>query len=230
MAEGLTFMRHEMKYLISESEKQILLTGMKEHMALDRYGRSLIRNVYYDTKTYRLIRRSLEKPVYKEKLRVRSYSSVGPDDTVFVELKKKYDSIVYKRRIPLVEKDAEYCLKHEDRIPSNNQIAKEIQYFCSYYGDLHPVVYLSYEREAYYALDGSDFRVTLDENILYRNRDLSLESEPYGIPLLEKGQTLLEIKTTGGIPLWFTKILSENHIYQTSFSKYGLAYRNMIEA
>lgn len=59
-------------------------------------------------------------------------------------------------------------------------------------------MFLSYEREAYYSLDGSDFRVTFDENILYREEDLSLASPIYGKALLGKDETLMEIKTSGG--------------------------------
>ena len=113
-------------------------------------------------------------------------------------------------------------------LPVRSQIADEIEYFREYYDSLHPTVFLSYEREAYYALDGSDFRVTFDENILYRQRDFSLGSRIYGIPLLEEGQTLMEIKTAGGIPLWMSHSLNKLKLYKTSFSKYGSAYQHMM--
>ena len=88
--------------------------------------------------------------------------------------------------------------------------------------------FLSYEREAYYSLDGSDFRVTFDENILYRRNDFSLGSKIYGISLLGEDQTLMEIKTSGGIPLWMSETLTKHHLYKTSFSKYGSAYQRML--
>lgn len=113
-------------------------------------------------------------------------------------------------------------------LPVHSQIANEIEYFRCYYQTLQPVVFLSYEREAYYALDGSDFRVTFDENILYRSKDLSLGSKIYGNPLLGEQETLMEIKTSGGMPLWMTRVLTENHVFKTSFSKYGAAYQAMI--
>ena len=113
-------------------------------------------------------------------------------------------------------------------LPVQSQIAEEIEYFRSYYADLHPVVFLSYEREAFYSLDGGDFRVTFDENLLYRESDLSLGSEAYGTPLLGKGQTLMEIKTAGGLPLWMSHTLNRLKIFKTSFSKYGLAYQHMM--
>ena len=108
------------------------------------------------------------------------------------------------------------------------QISEEIDYFIDYYKTLHPAVFLSYEREAFYAKDGSDFRVTFDDTILCRQDDLSLEAEVYGIPLLPENMVLMEIKCSGGIPLWMTHVLSEEHIFKTSFSKYGTAYQQMI--
>ena len=196
-------------------------------MELDRFGHSTIRNIYYDTDTYRLIRRSLEKPAYKEKLRVRSYEKVNEKSAVFVELKKKYKSVVYKRRIVMPEQQAVDWLSGAISCPQESQISREIDYFCSFYETLHPAVYLSYEREAFYSLGGDDFRVTFDENILYRTNDLSLESEIYGTPLLRDDQILMELKTPGGIPLWMTHFLTEQQIQKTSFSKYGAAYQMM---
>lgn len=229
MAYQTTFKRYELKYLLSHYEKEQVLQSMKQYMKPDEYGRSTIRNLYFDTDTFRLIRRSLEKPVYKEKLRIRSYQTAGPQDPVFVELKKKYRSVVYKRRLVLPEEQVMDSFENGKQLPVHSQIGNEIQYFRDYYGSLHPTVFLSYEREAYYALDGSDLRITFDENILYRSQDLSLESEVYGIPLLNKDQTLMEIKTSGGYPLWLTKTLTENHLFKTSFSKYGSAYQKMIK-
>lgn len=228
MAYQMTFKRYELKYLLTQREKEAVLDAMKEHMRLDSYGRVTIRNIYFDTEDFRLIRRSLEKPVYKEKLRIRSYQPVEEGDPVFVELKKKYKAVVYKRRLSLPEKAVMDSFKNALPLPTDSQIGEEIQYFRDYYGDLVPVVFLSYEREAFYALDGSDFRVTFDEKILYRRNDLQLGSEIYGIPLIEGNQSLMEIKTSGGLPLWMSHVLSRNRIYQSSFSKYGSAYRQMM--
>lgn len=228
MAYQATFQRYEIKYLLTAQQKRAILQAMKPYMKLDSYGRTVIRNVYFDTDSFRLIRRSLEKPAYKEKLRVRSYQMAADDDPVFVELKKKYKSVVYKRRLTLSEAQAMSTFQHNLPLPVQSQIAEEIEYFRSYYAGLHPTVFLSYEREAFYSLDGGDFRVTFDENILYREYDLSLGSEAYGTPLLKEGQTLMEIKTAGGLPLWMSHALNQLRVFQTSFSKYGLAYQHMM--
>ena len=228
MAFQTVFKRYELKYMLTQEQKQKVLAAMAPYMTLDRYGRTTIRNLYYDTDHYLLVRRSIEKPTYKEKLRIRSYSQAQPDSTVFVELKKKYDSVVYKRRISLLEMEAMEWVSGEEHCRKHTQISDEVDYFIDHYETLHPAVFLSYEREAYFANDGSDFRVTFDDTILCREEDLSLESEVYGTPLLPEGKVLMELKCSGGIPLWMTHVLSEEHIYKTSFSKYGTAYQTMI--
>lgn len=227
MPYQMTFKRYELKYKMNRQQKENILQSMNAYMKLDQYGRTTIRNIYYDTDTYRLIRRSLENPAYKEKLRVRSYCPANGDTPVFVELKKKYQHVVYKRRLVCPQAEVIKYFGSGNPLPDHSQIGNEIRYFWQYYKTLHPAVFLSYEREAYYALDGSDLRVTFDENILYREKDLNLGSAVYGTPILEEGQILMEIKTSGGIPLWMSRALTGNHLYKTSFSKYGTAYQQM---
>ena len=155
-------------------------------------------------------------------------SAVIPRQTVYVELKKKYDGVVYKRRIGLPEKEAMAWVAGAAPCSRDEQIVREIDWFRDFYACLEPKVFLSYEREAYFSLDGSDFRVTFDESILSRQRDMSLCGGVWGTPLLGPGQTLMEIKCAGGIPLWMVEVLSEQRIYKTSYSKYGTAYQTMI--
>lgn len=228
MAAQMVFKRYEIKYLLDRKQRDKVLKAMEPYMEMDGYGHSTIRNIYYDTDHFRLARRSLEKPVYKEKLRVRSYRAAGPEDRVFVELKKKYDGVVYKRRFDIPEAQAGEYLSGR-AAPGQTQITREIDYFLRFYETLAPKVFLSYEREAYYTKEPSDFRVTFDENILWRETDLSLRRGIYGENILQPGQTLMEIKTPGSIPLWMVKTLSEEGIRQTSFSKYGHAYEIMIK-
>ena len=222
------FKRYEVKYLLTLEQKEKILSAMQEHMSIDKYGRSSIRNVYFDTDSYRLIRRSIDKPTYKEKLRIRSYGQATADSTVFVELKKKYDGIVYKRRLDLPCDSAFNWIAKSGPRPIDTQIAREIEYFLKYYGNLRPTAFLSYEREAYYEKNGGSFRVTFDNNILFRTNDLLLTSEVYGEPLLEDGAVLMELKCSGGIPLWMVRVLSSEKIYKASFSKYGTGYKRFI--
>lgn len=217
------FKRYEVKYLISKEQQDIIKNKMDGHMLLDQYGKSTVCSIYFDTPTYLLIRRSIEKPIYKEKLRVRGYGEIDQNSNVFVELKKKYKSVVYKRRVSMSEQAAMKYLC-EGKNNRCTQITKEVDYFCEQYKGLKPAVYLSYEREAFFSKEVSDLRITFDKNILWRDFDLSLCSGAYGTSLLPKNQTLMEIKTSSAIPLWLTQTLSNNHIYKTSFSKYGNVY------
>lgn len=228
MAYQSVFKRWELKYLLTREQKKKVLDAMSPYMALDAYGRTTIRNLYYDTETYRLARHSMEKPVYKEKLRIRSYAQATPTSPVFVELKKKYQSVVYKRRLSFPEAEAMTWVAGTQDRETDTQISREISYFLQYYQTLQPTVFLSYDREAYYAKDGSDFRITFDEEILARREALSLEAPVWGTSLLEPDTVLMEIKCSAGVPLWMTQTLSRERIYKTSFSKYGTAYQTMI--
>ena len=228
MADKSVFQRHELKYILTKEQKRRILDGILHYMKLDQYGRTTIRNIYFDTDDYRLIRRSIEKPVYKEKLRIRNYAKDNAQEKVFVELKKKYKKVVYKRRLSMPEETAMRWLKREAPCGSNSQIAREIDYFLQYYGTLKPVLFLSYEREAYYCKEGGDFRVTFDENVLCRQDALTFQSDIGGMRVLEEDKVLMEIKCIGGMPLWMTEILSREKIYKTSFSKYGTAYQKYL--
>ena len=174
MADQAVFERYEMKYRMTRWQRRAVLAAMLPYMKLDNYGHTTIRNIYFDTDSYRLVRNSIDKPVYKEKLRIRSYKQVSAQDKVFIELKKKYNDIVYKRRESLSQLETLEWIVRETPFPKATQIGNEIDYFFEHYEYLKPKVFLSYEREAFYSLDGSDFRVTLDDNILTRQEEYSL--------------------------------------------------------
>lgn len=228
MDNKMVFERYEYKYLLNRRQQDAVLRAMEPYMALDEYGRSSIRNVYYDTPDYRLIRESLSQPLYKEKLRVRSYGPAAPEDPVFVELKKKYEGIVYKRRISMKAAMAEQSLLGKAPMPAC-QIGREIEAALNYYETLMPAVYLSYQREAFYSRDNSGFRVTFDDCILFRREALSLSAGDWGTPLLPQDTVLLELKISQSIPFWMARALSENGIYKSSFSKYGSAYTRWVQ-
>ncbi len=229
MANQNIFKRYEIKYLITLEQKEIILEAIKPYLKLDKYGKTTIKNIYYDTPNYRLIRRSNERPFYKEKLRIRCYNNINNDSKVFVEMKKKYNSIVYKRRVSMTLNDALLWLQTKKERNNKTQIINEIQYFINYYENLEPAVFLSYEREAYNALDNSDLRITFDENILFRNTDIDLKKDAYGDKILSDGYSVMEIKYSRWIPLWLTKVLSQEKIYKTRYSKYGTAYKFIFE-
>lgn len=220
------FKRYELKYLLSRQQYDRIREVLASHMAPDPYGLTTIRNVYFDTDSFLLIRRSMEKPMYKEKLRVRSYRTRQMSDPVFVELKKKYKGVVYKRRLSMPQEDAFSWLSGAvDKMP-HSQIGRELEYFRSYYGGLQPTVFLSYDRQALLCPD-SDLRITFDTAIRYRTDGLSLDLPPDGVVLLPEDQVLMELKTAGGLPLWLTSFLSREKLFKTSYSKYAHAYAHM---
>lgn len=229
------FNRYEKKYLLTEDKYNTLVKCFEEYMVPDSHSKDggfySICNIYYDTDTDELIRKSIEKPVYKEKLRLRSYGVPGVMDESFIEIKKKFKGNVNKRRITLPLQEAVDYLDRDILPPSidpDSQIFREIQFMRQRY-TLVPKVYLSYDRRAYFGKDDKDFRITFDTNIQTRRTDLNLSSGAYGLHILPKGHWIMEIKVTQGVPMWLVKLLSELEIYQTSFSKYGTEYKSLIK-
>lgn len=222
------FRRKEQKYQLNAAQAAAFRQAMAVYMEHDRYATSAIRNIYYDTPDYRLIRRSLEKPEYKEKLRLRSYGDASADSKVFLEMKKKYKGVVYKRRIRLKTKQAQAYMADPDQRLEDSQIGREIDYFKQFYGDLFPAVFLSYDRESWRSHDGT-LRITMDWNVRYRTENVDLTEPAYGTQLLEPGVHLLEIKSPGAMPMWLVEVLNKNQIRQCSFSKYGTVYMRLLK-
>lgn len=222
------FKRIEKKYLLSRAQYYAMLRGIENYMEPDQYSNYAISNVYYDTYNYDLIRFSLEKPVYKEKLRVRSYGIPSADDDVFIEIKKKFDGIVYKRRITMNAAEASESLYY-GHIDRNDQISKEINWFLHLY-DPRPMAYIGYDREAFAGIEDPNLRLTFDTNLRGRSWNVSLMEGDYGNYILPKNVILMEIKIPGSAPLWLSHLLNENKIYDSSFSKYGTYYKQLIGA
>lgn len=223
------FKRVEKKYLLTKEQSTKFIELLGNRIEDDRYTDYTICNIYYDTKKNDLIRWSLDKPKYKEKFRLRCYGEAGEDTTVYLELKKKYKGIVYKRRVEMPMKTAAAYL--EDGIYPKEydcQILKEIDYTLKYY-ELKPSVYLAYDRKAYIVKDDPEIRFTIDENIRSRKNDMDLRKGDDGEKLYDGDVKLLEIKAPGALPLWFVEILDGLSIYSTSFSKYGRVYQNRLQ-
>ena len=227
MGYGAIFRRYELKYLMNGDQSPLVLDSLKGHMIPDKFAHSTIRNVYFDTPNYLLARESIARPMFKEKLRVRSYGRPSDKDDIFVELKKKYDSVVYKRRLAMPLKDAMGWLCKNGECPKS-QIGREIDYVKVRYPDIGPAMFLSYDRDAYRSPEDGDLRITIDTNILARTDDVDLSSDIGGHSVLPEGYTLMEIKTMYGYPGWLTSLLSEAGLYKSRFSKYGNAYKEMI--
>lgn len=229
------FNRYEHKYLLDKETFERVIKIMDEHMVIDSHNPDhkpyTIANIYFDTPDDYLIRTSLEKPEYKEKLRLRSYGVPNANSKVFLEIKKKFKGIVNKRRTALTLSEA-YDFAETGKAPElkeymNKQVLSELEYFLKAY-DLSPKLYLAYDRIAYFEKDNSDLRISFDMNVRSRRYDLALEHGDYGEKLLPHGVYLMEIKTSLAKPLWLTKMLSELDIKRVSFSKYGTEFKQTV--
>ena len=215
--------RYELKYYLSKDQLDYFINKINNHMKVDKYGVTSIASIYFDTPDFRLINKSMEKPNYKEKLRLRSYGLANENSPTFLEIKRKCEGIVYKRRISLLESEVEELLYSKES-RKKDQISREIEAFLENYQNLEPKYLIIYDRVAYYQ-DNGDLRITIDMNPRYRTNDLNLHTSMEGVSLLDDGGAILEVKVQHSIPLWLTAMLSEGKIYQTSFSKVGTAHK-----
>ena len=219
--------RYELKYTLNRQQTESFKEKLKGHMEIDKFGKTSIASLYYDTPNYYLIRNSLEKPEFKEKIRLRSYGLATESSPVFLELKRKAYGIVYKRRVQSTVPQVNSFFEKEGDVTAPGQINDEITAFRDHYDNLEPACLIIYDRTAYYQPDG-DLRITIDENPRYRVDQLDLTSSMDGTPLLKDGDSILEIKVQEAMPLWLCSILSEGVIFKGSFSKYGEAYRQRL--
>jgi len=224
MAGGMIFERREKKYLLDGTAKARLLALAGNRLTEDAYPRETIASLYLDTPDRRVIRASIDASNYKEKLRLRTYGTPGLDEPVFLEMKKKYKGIVYKRREKLTLSEA-YAFLTSGVPPRRTQIFGEILWMMRQNPGIAPAAYISYEREAYVGREDGGLRVTFDSSALWRGEDLRLEHGPYGRPVFPEGMGIMEVKTLGAMPLWLSAALDSLGIYPSSFSKYAAAYR-----
>lgn len=218
------FKRTEKKYLLSAQQYRAFTAALEPFVKRDRYFESDIMSLYYDTPDYRLIRASIEKPVFKEKIRLRSYGVPRSADDVFLEIKRKYKGVVYKRRsvMPL-SRAAGFPETARD-----TQIEKELAWCFDFYEGLAPQMLITYKRHAYTTLSDPELRITFDSELLFRDYNLRLDKGIYGRKLLPHGERIMEIKIAVAMPLWLARLLDELKIYPASYSKYGTAYLTLL--
>lgn len=234
MAYANTFKRKEMKFLLSEDQYKLLSEGISHYMTEDKFGLHTIMNIYFDSINDDLIRNSIEKPVYREKLRLRAYGKAADDGTkAFLEIKKKFRGVTYKRRLEGSYKEL-FCYAAEGIAPElddfeHRQVFGEIDHLIKRM-DLIPRVVICYDREAFFGNEDKEFRVTFDGNIRFRRNDLDLRSGDSGDNVRGAPYRIMEVKSAGSVPMWLVKILSENRIYQGSFSKYAEIYKQGLDS
>ena len=222
------FERIETKFLLDDMQYTELMKRLENMAAIDSYGKTSILNIYFDTPDYKLIERSLEKPVYKEKLRLRTYGIANDETNAFIEIKKKYKGVVYKRRISMPYAKAVDYLVNGKEIEKRSQISDEIDYFLQFYKGIRPAMAISYDRIAMAGIHDPELRITFDTNIRWRTDKLSLTEGNVGKDILLPGQHLMELKIAGAMSVEMARILDELNIRQTSFSKYGRGYQDLM--
>lgn len=221
-----TFERVEHKYLLTKHDANMLYSQIKDYIQDDMYPQYSLHNIYLDSSDYTMISRSIEGPQYKEKLRIRSYGDPDENSFIYVEMKKKYAGIVYKRRIQI--KENELCDFLNGSLTFDNQILHEIEYMEHIYHP-SPKIFIGYDRRAFQGKYENDVRITFDTNIRYRLDHLSLHDDYPDEYLLRNDQCLLEVKVKDRYPLWLSHALTSMHLTRTSFSKYGTIYTNILK-
>ncbi len=227
-ADKYIFKRKEKKYVVTALQMSSFLELIKSYITEDEYPNQTVHSIYLDTPSFLLIRNSIDAKKYKEKIRLRGYGNIEKDSKVFLELKKKLNGIVYKRRLSLPLCVAEDYIQN-GTLPDNSQIMREIDSFMRFYNWPKPQIAICCERLSFVAKDDKNLRITFDTNIRYRFDNLSLTHAATGTPLLENDQAVMELKVLGSMPLWLVKALSECKIYPQSFSKYGKAHIKEIQ-
>ncbi|MDR0465177.1 MAG: polyphosphate polymerase domain-containing protein [Treponema sp.] len=231
------FKRYEKKYIITKEQSAFLQERLVRHMKIDRFGEYLVQNLYFDTENWDIVRESIEKPLYKEKLRLRFYGDYNPESKGFLELKKKFDGIVYKRRIAFSLGEIKKRCVREIVSEAGSQISREIDFFLNY-RDVSEKIFIAYKRTAYNGIEDQTLRVSFDRDIVFRRCTLNCLNNDYTFcdwpcsdderQILNENFLIMEIKTASSIPLWLTHMLSENNIFPVSFSKYGTCYTKHI--
>jgi SPX domain protein involved in polyphosphate accumulation len=230
------FNRYERKYIVTSTQKKDMIDFLKNHLVFDAYSLDsaayTIYSIYFDTHDFSIIRNSIGKPTYKDKLRLRSYIfPIHDDDLVFLEIKKKFEGRVNKRRVFLTYKQAmDYInlgVKPVFTSYLDQQIFSEIDYFVTIH-KAKPGAFISYKRIAMVSQE-DDLRITFDSEILFRNQNVTLEKSG-GQPILNPPDLyLMEVKSSDNFPFWLARKLSEFELYSQSFSKYGKSYQQYLQ-
>ena len=230
MAYANTFKRREMKFLLDERQYNDVLEAIKGFMTEDEFGLHTIMNIYLDNRNNDLIRSSLGKPIYKEKVRLRCYGNKAADDSAaFLEIKKKYRGLTYKRRLEGRYKELFDYITDGSQPQDRGQVFGELDYLINRMR-LRPKIVICYDRRAFYGTEDKEFRLTMDGNIRFRRGDLDLRSGDGGSYLLSQPFKVMEVKSVGAIPLELVRALSRLKIYRGSYSKYGSIYSSEVAA
>ena len=219
--------RMEQKYFVSFDKYNKLMKLINNKLVKDKYFSERIYNIYFDNDEYEFMTKSLDKPLYKEKVRLRSYETKDKNSNVFLEIKKKFQGHGNKRRVVINYNEAKDYIDNKIIPNTNKQIMGELDYTFKK-NNLKPKISLTYDRLSYAFKEDESYRVTFDTNIRYSNKKVDLVDLDDEYCLFNDGY-IMEVKTLKGYPSWFIKALNELKLYPVSYSKVGEAYKELKE-
>lgn len=221
------FERVEAKYVLTRKQYEMIMNKFSNRLVPDSFPHSDISSIYFDTDDYRLIRSSLEKGSYREKLRLRSYCLEDDTSEVFLEMKKKYHGVTYKRRQATTYRQAMNYILFGKK-PCDTQIMKEVDYLMCKYPDLKPKVLIRYQRDSFVSKEDNSLRITFDYKIQYSTDNLILMNNNPEKILTDDDTIIMEVKSLNAMPLWMTHTLDKMNIFPGNFSKYAQIYTSDI--
>ena len=199
-------------------------------MTRDEYGLHTINSLYYDTVNYDLISLARRKPNYREKLRIRCYGTDYVNAPYFLEIKKKVNKVIYKRRVDMNFYQVNDFINH-GLLPINNSFSDELTLMevkRILDNNVFPSVMVIYDRIALFDNLDPNFRVTFDFNMRWRKDRLNFLHDDSGSIIAPEVDVIMEVKILKSYPLWFSQLLSELKIFPQSFSKFGEVYKRYI--
>ena len=214
--------RHEMKFLVSEGELEILHYRLLPVMKKDIHQKGnsyLIRSMYFDDINDSCKKENEDGIDNRRKFRIRLYD--GSTDVLHLEKKEKYRGMTRKNSTDIDKSNCEKYMSGE--IPGYRSDMTEIEkelYSEAMACQMMPKCIVEYERSAYIDPRGN-VRITFDRNIAGCEKVNSFFNEKiYKIPVLPKGQHILEVKYDEFLPEYLAELLEIGSLQQTSFSKY----------
>ena len=230
-----TFKRIETKYVVSKKILDKLVQDLKKYLVEDDYPISTISNIYFDTEDFAVLQDDDFGNKRKEKVRMRTYlSQPKADSQVFLEIKTK-DQEGIGRKYRLLSTPSSiinFITKgHLDASITDTVVIEKVKKLQHDYKlAIKPRMYIYYDRyslkEKKY-IEGYDYhkiRITIDQNLIYRDENVSLFAGNHGAPLLDSNTVIMEIKAPGNKPQWLQDILDKYGLMEHKFSKYSCAY------
>lgn len=185
-----------------------------------------VRSIYFDTAGYRFFYEKLDGLKFRKKVRLRTYNENHMDKSGFIEIKRKRADTVFKERTRILLSELPQLLARKGVDLSYLISSHSEQVFSRFIYlyqklQLKPKVLITYEREAFQALDDPDVRVTMDlDTRSYLDPDIYEFFRSEDMRRLNPSRFILEIKFNGNMPSWCKRIVRDYHLHLQPISKY----------